>query len=466
MNGMGRFIKSTGIYLLGSVLTKVATFFMLPLYTKYLTPSEYGNFDLYTAYITFLCSILFLDIWGGVMRFMFDYKTKEEKAKPVTIGLFIFISSTIIYGLSIILFGMVMNIPFKWLLFLYGLTMNIVQFVGYIARAQGENIGYAIGGLVGTIGSILLNIFFIAVLRKGYEYLYVAYCMGNIINILIVSRYAKIADLIILRKFDKHLLWEMLKFSLPLSVNSAAYWFLTSYNRVVISNQLSTAYNGLYAIANKFGSMVNLVTQCFQMAWQELSFSKAESTKEEMDQFYTKAFNEYLRLMWIGTLIIISFVKVIFPIMIGSEFKLAESIVPGALLATFFTCISSFLGSIISTIKKNDFLFFSTGVGAVVNVLIINIFIKICGIQVANIALSCGFACVCIARVLLLKKYLDIKLKYRWIALLILSTFVVFAVYLYTSRFINAILGIITMTITFFIYRKPIYNVINIAIKK
>ncbi|MBU5485764.1 polysaccharide biosynthesis C-terminal domain-containing protein [Clostridium sp. MSJ-11] len=466
MNGLGKFIKSTGIYLLGSVLTKVTSFLMLPLYTKYLTPTEYGNFDLYTAYITFLCSILFLDIWGGVMRFMFDYKTNEEKAKPVTIGLFIFTSSSIVYALAVILFGTVMNIPFKGLLLLYGLTMNMVQFVGYIARAQGKNIGYALGGLVGTIISILLNILFIAVLKRGYQYLYIAYCIGNIVNILIVGSDAKIFDLIIFRNFDKVLLREMLRFSLPLSINSAAYWFLTSYNRVVISNQLSTADNGLYAIANKFGSMVNLFTQCFQMAWQELSFSKAGSNKKEMDKFYTTAFNEYLRLMWIGTLIIISCVKVIFPIMIGSEFELAEPIVPGALLATFFTCISSFLGSIMTTIKKNDVLFFSTGIGAIVNVILINFLIKMYGIHAANIALSCGFACVCIARVLLLKKYLDIKLKYRWVVLLILGTCIVFIVYLNASRFINAILGIVIITIAFFIYRKQIYNGLNIVTKR
>ena len=55
----------------------------------------------------------------------------------------------------------------------------------------------------------------------------------------------------------------MLIFSLPLCMNSVAYWFLTSYNRVAISNVLSVSENGLYSIAGRFSSFITLFTTCF-----------------------------------------------------------------------------------------------------------------------------------------------------------------------------------------------------------
>ena len=78
MQDLIRFVRTTGIYLVGNVLIKIISFLLLPIYTKYLPPASYGTYDLNTAYITFLSSILFLDIWGGILRFMFDYKKEAE----------------------------------------------------------------------------------------------------------------------------------------------------------------------------------------------------------------------------------------------------------------------------------------------------------------------------------------------------------------------------------------------------
>ena len=100
-------------------------------------------------------------------------------------------------------------------------------------------------------------------MHKGYEYLYIAYCLGNVVNILIIGGNVKLVYFLHPKFFDKNILKEMLRFLLHLSINSAAYWFLTSYNRVVIAERLSAAENGLYAVASKFGNMVSLVTQCF-----------------------------------------------------------------------------------------------------------------------------------------------------------------------------------------------------------
>ena len=68
-----KFIKSSGIYFFGNILTKLISFLLLPIYTKFINPTDYGTYDLMIAYITFFTSVLFLDIWSGIMRFMFDY---------------------------------------------------------------------------------------------------------------------------------------------------------------------------------------------------------------------------------------------------------------------------------------------------------------------------------------------------------------------------------------------------------
>lgn len=86
MKNLWKFVKTSGIYFIGTVLHKLITFFLLPIYTKYIDKADLGTYDLATAYINFLCSILFLDIWSGIMRFAFEYEGEERK-KPITSGI-------------------------------------------------------------------------------------------------------------------------------------------------------------------------------------------------------------------------------------------------------------------------------------------------------------------------------------------------------------------------------------------
>lgn len=466
MQDIKRFAKSTGVYLMGSVLTKFAAFLMLPVYTRYLKPNEYGDFDLYTAYAAFLCSILFVDIWNGVMRFMFDYKSDDARSRPITIGVAIFAVSSVLYCVAVMVLGTVLDIPFKPLLILYGLCMNMAQFVGYVARAQGKNSAFVIGGLAGTAVTIVSSILLIAVYRMGYQYLYVSYAFGYLVTIALLAKSTRILSLINFRRIDRGLLRDMLRFSAPLPLNSAAYWFLSSYNKVVISERLSTYENGIYAVANKFGNIVNMITQCFQMAWQEMSFSKAGNTREEMDRFYTAAVNEYLRFMWCGTLLVIPFVKVIFPIVISQEYWEAESLIPLAFLAAFFSCISAFASSIISTIKENKLVFITTSIGALLNVVLMATLIDGVGLQAANIAFGAGFLAVGISRIVLLRKYITIRIRWLRMAGLAFATLGVCAVYFWGNRLINAAAFLLLLGAIVLIYRRQLLKILGAFVKR
>lgn len=76
MKELKRLITTTGIYFLGTVGTKLISFLLLPLYTAYIIPSQYGQYDVNINYALLFASICFLDIWTGIMKFMFEYKEK------------------------------------------------------------------------------------------------------------------------------------------------------------------------------------------------------------------------------------------------------------------------------------------------------------------------------------------------------------------------------------------------------
>ena len=69
MNHKKRFFKTASIYFLGNVVTKLISFFMLPLYTARLSPASFGYYDVSISVLNLAVPILFFQIWDGVFRF-------------------------------------------------------------------------------------------------------------------------------------------------------------------------------------------------------------------------------------------------------------------------------------------------------------------------------------------------------------------------------------------------------------
>ena len=245
MKDLWKFIKSSGIYFVGTVMTKLISFLLLPLYTSYISPNDYGIYDLHNAYIMFLCSVLFLDIWAGIMRFMFDY-TQDERKKPISSGIAIFLISCTLYTIILIIAAPALHLKYIGWLFLYGILMNTQTLVGYIARGYGKNVLYTGAGLLGSIVTILFNILLLVHFHMDYSALFIASCIGYLANIICIVAGLREPGVFSLKHFDKKVFKELLRFSLPLCLNSVAYWFLTSYNRVVVADKLGDAANGYY----------------------------------------------------------------------------------------------------------------------------------------------------------------------------------------------------------------------------
>lgn len=455
-----KFAKSTGIYLLGNVLSKALSFILLPLYTKYITPTDFGTYDLNIALNTFIYSILFLDIWSGVMRFIFEY-TGDKRGKSIFSGMIIYTISTISYLVILLLVGMVVHVDYIGLLFLVGFVTGIQQIVGYTARAFGKNSFFVFSGLIGSLATLVLNIVLIVNFHMNYSALYISTIVGLGLNTIILAKAINFKKYLKREYYDRELFNEMVKFSLPLSVNSAAYWFLTGFNRVVISDQLSVAENGLYAVATKFSSIIQLVTTCFQMAWQELSFSKSKMSRKEMSSFYSKSLNEYIKFLYLGLIIALPVVRIIFPFVINKQYGNAMNLAPIALYATFFSSISSFLSSIISILKKNSLIFTTTLVGAIVNVIVIVALINVLGVQAANISLCVGFFVNVVMRVKLINRDVKLTIDYKILVLLTALFILSVAIYVLFSNMINLLFFVLMIPVFFFIYKDKIMAIIK-----
>ena len=446
MKDLWRFIKSSGIYFVGTVLTKLISFLLLPLYTSYISPEGYGTYDLSLNYIMFFCSVLYLDIWSGILRFMYDY-SGEDRKKPISSGLAIFFCSTILYCVTLFAAMPYLKLEYPVLLLLYGMLMNFQTLAGYIARGFGRNVLYTSAGIISSLVTVLFNILLLVHFHMDYSALLIASIIGYLVNILIIVVGVREPGAFSLKHFDKKIFKDMLIFSLPLCVNSVAYWFLTSYNRLVVVEYFGPAANGFYAIAGRFGSMVTLFTTCFQMAWQELSFSKTAKS-QTLDDFYTTAINNYIKSMGAGLILLIPAIFIIYPLMVNESYDLGKTLVPlyliGTILSTFWTMLA----------------------GSISNVVCMHLLVGRIGMQASNVALMVGFFMTCLTRVIFFKKCVRLRVDYKSIAILLAAFLGVWYVYSVGNIWTNLLALLGAALVVVYLFRNVLQEMFGILQKR
>lgn len=419
MSRIKSFIKASGIYFIGNISCKLVSFLLLPLYTEILAPDQMGTYDVSVAYMSFFMSLLYLDIPSSTLRFMMD-KEGAEKYKAIKISYIIFSMSTVCYVVSMIIAGQILSLEFIYLLLLQGFIQTLYNLQGNIIRGMGYNAYYAATGLVSTIITLTLNILLLKVAKLGYESFYISAIVSGVAGTIILEFKTKTLSRIFKETFDSELFKKMLKFCLPLCINSAAYWFLSSFNKVVINNYLSAEENGYYAIAFKFTNIITLMASCFQMAWQEMSYRAGADNTIDLGAFYTRANNLQIKLLSCAVLGAIPCVGIIFPYIINEQYWASQPIIPYYIIATALTIMSSMLGNALSSIKKTKQLFVCTLCAAIINVIMMLLLVKKIGVLAGAISLMCGYCVDTVLRWIVLRKHTKQKFNsYLAIGLLI-----------------------------------------------
>lgn len=414
MSDIRKIVKSTGIYFVGNILSKVMVFFLVPLYTKYIDSTAFGYYDAATAIVQFLQNLIFMDIGAVILRYMFDLK--ENKGKAICVGMSMFFMCLIVYVVGGSITAVTAPVEYPWYLLAYGLVSMLAQISGYICRGYGNNVYYAVSGVVATLVSVSLNLLLILVAKMDYSSLYIASICSCFVQFAMLEIKNKSYKSLKKQYFDKPLLKEMFKYALPLAVNSVAYWGLTSLNKVLVSFLLGTAANGYLAIANKFTSAVYLLSTCFQLAWTELAYSKDNSLSKETGEYYTKALDLLIRVVMVGLALMLPAIKIllaIFPSFIDASYSTSIYLIPLAMGGAIVSIVSSFVGSIFGGIKKTNMVFVSTVIGTLVNAgLVVGLIYAGVGVQAANIGFLVGFFVNLVFRFIALKKCINLKVRY------------------------------------------------------
>lgn len=454
-------IKNTIIILLGKFCTQFLSFFLLPLYTSILSANEYGIYDLIVTYVALFVPVISLQMEMAIFRELIDVRSNCEKtSKIISSGIYSVVLQFIICLIGYYLISIFINIPYKNYIILNILAVMVSSVFMQIARGLGKNVEYSISSVIAGVSTILLNILFLVVLKFNVDGMIISAILSNIFAAIYIFISCKLYKKIKYSSVSKQTIHKLLKYSLPLVPNGLIWWIINVSDRTIISIFLGTGANGIYAVSNKFSSILMQIFNIFNLSWTESA--SLHINDEDKNEFFSGVFNKTLKYSLVVCLLIIVALPFLFNILISQSYSEAYIYIPILLVGMIFNIIVSFLGSIYVA-KKLTKEVAKTSFGAGVLNILINVFlVKYIGIFAAAISTVLAFLIMSIFRIVDVQKYVKLKINFKEFSIVLLLFLISLLLYYFNNTLISAIY-LVLVIIYVFIDNK---NYINLILKK
>lgn len=282
-----KLLANSGIYTIVSILQKCIGFFLLPLYTAYLTQKDYGITGVTSSIVSLLSVFYMLSLNGAISRFYFDYRDNKEKLREFwgTNILFVSINSFIL-SILLFIFHKYLLMPFtKGISFypylaiaLVSITLNPIYNI-FQSTLQAEQNGKQYG--LNNISYFTINLILTIVFVVGFKFK----AMGVLLSLAVTDTIFFIYTLIrfiptVKLRINKTYLKQSLWYSLPLIPHSLAGWMMGMLDRVFLNNMKSTEAAGAYNIGFQFGNIMNILTTAVNQAYVPWFFDKMNHGEE------------------------------------------------------------------------------------------------------------------------------------------------------------------------------------------
>ena len=413
-NGKYRYLaKNMGLLTLSSFATKLLSFFLVPLYTSVLTTAEYGTYDLFNTTVGVLLPILTLNVQEGVLRYSLD--KKYDRGALVTVGMrytfigFGFVAAGLVLLSVLGLFPMgEVYVAFFLLMFL---AQALAGLVTYYARGCDRIRDLSISSVIASAVTIFLNLLLLLPLHMGLAGYFLANVLGPMAQVFYLICATKLPrELHFGNGYEKQTR-EMLSYSKPLIANSIAWWVNNVSDRYIVIFFCGIAANGIYSVAGKIPSILNIFQSIFSQAWTLSSVKDFDP--EDGDGFFAKTYASYNCLMTVVCSAIIVADRLLAHFLYANDFYEAWKYVPWLTIAILFGALSGYLGGFFTAVKDSGEFARSTTVGAVANLALNLTFVPFVGPLGAAIATSVSYALVWGIRLAHSRKYIKLRINIK-----------------------------------------------------
>ncbi|GAA4245604.1 MULTISPECIES: oligosaccharide flippase family protein [Winogradskyella] len=461
MSGFKSLFKQTFIYGLATVLPRMLSFILVPLYTdpSVLSIEEYGRVSFIFAYFVLFNVVLAYGMETAFFRF-FNKEENQEKVTS-TSAISLIISSFALLGIAFLFrhqISNLINIELKYLNLVFVIllldALVIIPFAWL--RATAKPMRYAVIKIFNVAINLGLNVFlllylkdlaqgnslFESIYKPDFEISYIF--ISNVIAsgltlLLLIPFYTKIRF-----TFDTVLWKKMMRYAMPVLVAGIAYSVNETFDRILLEYLLppdvADEKIGMYSACYKLALFMTLFATAFRLGIEPYFFSHSKADNPQKN--YAKILEYFVAFGSVILLSVVVFADVLKPFIIRSEaYYEAMWIVPFILLANFCLGIYHNLSVWYKITDRTKFGAYISIFGAVVTLVLNYVLIPVIGFKGSAIATLSAYTLMMLLSFYFGKKYYPIPYNLKKISLYLVVSILFSFVFFYNYRE-NYIIGI------------------------
>ena len=461
MNPLKKLASQTAIYGLSSVIGRLLNYLLVPLYTRYFLPAEYGIVTELYAYVAFLVIML---TYGFETAFFNFTKKENNKEKVYSTAMFSILISSVIFIILSIIYS---NSISEWMG--YGIESRYVQYFAVIIgldaistisfaklREEEKAVRFAVIRLLNIFVNIGLNLYFILYKGYGIEYIFIANLISSVITILLLMPEMFVSKL----NFDTGLWKKMAIYAFPLLIAGLAGMTNETIDRVLLKKllpnpEIAASELGLYGAFYKLSIIMTLFIQTFRYAAEPFFFSKHKSNDNK------KVYADVMRYFTIIMSVIFLGVTMFYDFVIGFLGEAYHDergflVVSILLLANLFLGIFYNLSIWYKLTEKTKYGAYLSIFGAIITLILNFVLIPIIGFVGSAIATLVCYFSMSVASYFIGKRHFPIPYNLKKIGLYIFNMLgIYFFIYFSPENILFNVLLLVGFVIFVYLTEKP-----------
>ncbi len=427
-----RLARHSAIYGLGHILSRGIGFLLLPIYTNYLTPEQYGLFALAFSYLVILNIFYYHGIDSAFLRFyiLHDAEHRTEPEVIFSTAFYSLIATGAMLTLAGVLFaetlaGLILDtegagpiLRYVHLILLLD-TAAIIPFL--TLRAQEKSVQFGLLKGLNVLVTLGLNVYFIIFLNRGIE------------GIFLANLYASAFTLLTLLPVLRHSLrfafslpvWkELLRFGLPYLPTTLSVVLMDVSDRFILEYFTDDSVVGVYSAGYRLAMIMALMVAAFRFAWHPFFLSTAG--EPGAPKLFARIFTYFMLAAAILYLGLFWFLEDFIRIRIGSGYLFGEAywagidLIPILMLAyILFGAYAIFVAGVHIS-KKTRLLPVFSLLGALVNIIGNMLFIPIWGMYAAAWVTVAGYAVMTASLYFVVQSFYPVPYEFRRVFALVL----------------------------------------------
>jgi len=451
------------VFGLATIISRLITFILTPIYTRYFNPQEFGIYSLITMAISIICPLCMIGTSDALFRLYFDNSDLSYRRKLISTGLklVIYITGSVLIiffifrkPITVRYLGNIKYLDYVILGIVVVFLRNITAITNSIIRMENNRKKIVQITLIQSIVTLLFNLLFIVVMHKDMRFILIT----NVINLIILffityeygKKYLNFSDF----RINKNISKEIVKFGLPLTPVFIGYWILSAGDKLILNYIYDTSAVGLYAVGMKLASIMTLFQSIFAQGWHFFSFFTMRDN--DASKIYGKIFDLVVFAGVSIVTILLFYGDFIFKILFAKIYYEAWIVSPILCMGPVIMVLWWIAGIGISIRKKTYLSTIGIFLAAMTNIILNFLFIPKYYLMGAAIATLISYIVMLIFAIFFIRPLFNVNFNEKRI---IITSSILFSSYIIKYKFLENKLLLSTVFLLIYIAIYCIFNI-------